>query len=531
MSVTPETEWQRRDGQVAPAEDGGPLPGSPLPPAPQAPAETSDGVSERVRARRRARRRTRLRQAIGARRSSATSWATTLGRRWIGLAVLVLVAGAAWVEVVLTHQSSAAADRAAGGTTVADRAVATATPAPAPDDETADAELEPTPISTPPTARELLPGPEISSSLIEANGPILGCTFHPRLDELRARIGGELVGFCIDVPQVEPSGNARQRTTRGELFWNEAERRVAFTDGAHTWLNGPSGIVRRRNEERFEWERDAAAGPRPATTTRVLPPPLPGAILPTRRIVSYYGNPLASGMGVLGEQPPEKLFPRLRDQAEAYASADKRRGVAPALELVAVVAQGEPGPDGLYRLRMETELIDRVLGWADAHGFLLILDVQIGRGSVDDEVRWLLPYLKRPNVHLALDPEFAMPAGQVPGQRIGTMDAAAIDGAQRTLAELVEREKLPPKVLAVHRFTPEMVTNAHKISTDPRVQVVMVMDGFGGPSTKSRQYDELIAEPRVQYTGFKLFYRHDEPLMTPEQVLLLEPAPDLIVYQ
>jgi len=150
---------------------------------------------------------------------------------------------------------------------------------------------------------------------------------------------------------------------------------------------------------------------------------------------------------------------------------------------------------------------------------------------VDDEVRWLLPFLQRPNVHLALDPEFAMPAGQVPGARIGTMDAAAINGALRTLADLVDSHNLPPKLLVVHRFTEEMVTNPLKIATDPRVQVVMVMDGFGAPSVKTRQYDELIVQPRVQYTGFKLFYRHDQPLMTPEQVLLLEPAPDLIIYQ
>jgi hypothetical protein len=139
--------------------------------------------------------------------------------------------------------------------------------------------------------------------------------------------------------------------------------------------------------------------------------------------------------------------------------------------------------------------------------------------------------LKRPNVHLALDPEFAMPRGQVPGQRVGTMDATAINGAQRILADLVETERLPPKLLVVHRFTEEMVTSHQKIATDPRVQVVMVMDGFGTPALKSAQYGTLIAEQRVQYTGFKLFYRHDEPLMTPEQVLLLEPPPDLVIYQ
>jgi hypothetical protein len=423
----------------------------------------------------------------------------------------------AWVEVALLREPADTTTRSAAELAAAGSASSKA------DAPTAD----PIPTATPEVPR----GPEISAILREANGPIAGCTFHPRLGDLRARIGPVLVGECVEDAHPAAPGESRQRTTGGELVWWEGDGRAVFANNQHTWITGPGGIVRRRNEERFAWEPDAESGPRPTTSTHVLPPPLPGSVLPDRRIVSYYGNPLASGMGVLGEQPPEKLFPRLRNQAEAYRSADKDRTVTPALELVAVVAQGQPGPDGLYRLRMEPELIERVASWADEHGFLLILDVQIGRGNVDDEVSWLVPFLKRPNVHLALDPEFAMPRNQVPGQRIGTMDASAINGAMRTLADLVETERLPPKLLVVHRFTEEMVTAHQKIAVDPRVQVVMVMDGFGAPATKIHQYDTLIAEQRVQYTGFKLFYRHDQPLMTPEQVLLLDPPPDLIIYQ
>jgi hypothetical protein len=373
--------------------------------------------------------------------------------------------------------------------------------------------------------------PQVSAQLVEANGPTFGCSFLPSLGSLRARIGPNLVGECVEDALIPVGADARQRTTGGELIWRRTDARSSFTDGHETWLEGPDGIVRRHSHERYAWEPDEHAGPRPQRTTFALPPPLPGAILPARRIVSYYGNPLSATMGVLGELTPEKLFPRLRAQADAYAAADRSRPVTPALELVAVVAQADAGSDGLYRLRMDSELIDRVVAWADQNQFLVILDVQIGRGNVDAEVQWLLPYLKRPNVHLALDPEFAMPPGQVPGKRIGTMDAAAINSASRTLANLVEAEQLPPKMLLVHRFTDDMVTNIKAIKTDPRVQVVMIMDGFGGPSIKTRQFNALIADERVEYTGFKLFYRHDEPLMTPEQVLLLDPAPDFIIYQ
>ena len=477
-----------------------------------------DGASARIQAARRARRRSRSRQAVAARRGSASTWLDTLGRVWIGLVLLALLAGVTWIEISLAQQRAEQAAQLA--------------------EEQAAAESARVEAATFAAAREAAweaarsRGPEVSIGLIEANGPILGCTSPSQLGDLQARLGAALVGECVEQPWTDDAtGATRQRTTKGELVWQGSDDRVAFTDGVHSWIAGPDGMVRRGNDERFAWERDADDGPRPARATHVPPPTLPGAILPARRIVSYYGNPLASGMGVLGEMPPEQLFPRLKAQANEYRVADATRAVTPALELVAVVAQAQPGLDGLYRLRMDPELIERVAGWAEQQGFLLILDVQIGRGRVDDEVQWLLPFLKRPNVHLALDPEFAMPANHVPGQRIGTMDAAPINGAQRVLADLVEAHGLPPKLLVVHRFTEEMVTSPQRITMDPRVQVVMVMDGFGSPPLKSRQYNELIAEPRVQYTGFKLFYRHDEPLMTPAQVLLLDPAPDLVIYQ
>jgi hypothetical protein len=508
MSIASESGQDSRPGHAAatPTADSSPR-------SDDRPAEPVDR-RERIR---RARQRARARQAVSARRPPILRWTESSDRLLAGLALLTVIGIVVWVEIVLMREPD---DPAAGASGPSASARGTSS--------TADA---PTPRSEPTAEPPIPAGPDVGVAMIEANGPIDGCSFYPRLAELRAKIGATLVGDCVDEARPDGNSDVRQRTTRGELVWTEADSRAAFTDGEHSWITTPAGTVRRRNYERFAWERDAEAGPRPASTTHVLPPPLPGAVLPARRVVTYYGNPLSSGMGVLGELPPEKLFPRLRTQADGYKKADAARPVLPALQLVAVVAQQQPGPDGLYRLRMETSLIERVAGWAEEHGFLLILDVQVGRGNVDDEVRWLLPFLERPHVHLALDPEFAMPAGQVPGQRIGTMDAAAINRVQKQLADLVETRALPPKLLLVHRFTEGMVTRYSQIATDPRVQVVMVMDGFGVPSIKARQYDELIAQQRVQYTGFKLFYRHDDPLMTPEQVILLEPAPDLIIYQ
>jgi hypothetical protein len=181
---------------------------------------------------------------------------------------------------------------------------------------------------------------------------------------------------------------------------------------------------------------------------------------------------------------------------------------------------------------MSEEQINQVMQWADSAGAILILDIQPGRSTVKDEVEWARPFLKRPNVHLALDPEFTQRQDQVPGEVIGAMDASAINDAVTILDQVVQQDNLPPKVLIVHRFTDWMVTNYQDIrGQNPRVQVVMDMDGFGSPQLKFVHYDKYVVGERVAYTGIKLFYTHDDPLLTPKQVLDLQPPPDVVIYQ
>lgn len=280
----------------------------------------------------------------------------------------------------------------------------------------------------------------------------------------------------------------------------------------------------------------AVAGPNGTLTTRASASPTATPdpyrpLLPEHRIVAYYGNPLAAEMGVLGEFAPAEMLKKLEAQAAQYQAADRTRTVVPALELVTPSAQADPGEDGTYRARMKPALIEQVATWADSAHALLILDVQIGRSSVSEEVAVLMPYLRRPNVHLALDPEFAMPPGKVPGAVVGTMDASAINGAISTLSTLVAENNLPPKILIVHRFTEDMVTHSTDIHPASNVQVVVTMDGFGNPPLKLAQYEEYVHRRGVQFAGIKLFYHHDVPLMTPSAVVDLDPFPDLVIYQ
>ncbi|MGH7652937.1 MAG: hypothetical protein ACREMS_14000 [Gemmatimonadaceae bacterium] len=265
------------------------------------------------------------------------------------------------------------------------------------------------------------------------------------------------------------------------------------------------------------------------------PPPLPGSILPAHRIVAFYGNPLSKKMGILGELPPDQMLARFDEKIAEWRKADPTHPVQPALQLIAVVAQGAPGRDGKYRLRMTDSLINMVYGWAQKKQAILFLDVQVGHSTVQEELPRLVPFLQRPDVMLALDPEFSMKTSDAPGSKRGTMSSADVNYAVNLLANLVQQYHLPPKVLIVHRFTRPMLTDAKRIKLDPRVQIVIDMDGWGQPWLKYDSYRAYVEAEPVQFTGFKLFFHNDtkkgDPLLTPAEVLMLFPKPLYIQYQ
>ncbi len=254
-------------------------------------------------------------------------------------------------------------------------------------------------------------------------------------------------------------------------------------------------------------------------------------VLPHHRVIAFYGNPLSTRMGILGEIPPDQMMAQLERVAAEWTAADSAMPARPALHLIITVAQPAPGRDGMYRLRHGNALIQRVADWAEPRGWLLFLDIQVGRSTVAKEIEWLIPWLRKPYVHLGIDPEFAMPSDGIPGRRIGSIDAGDVNDAVDLLAQLVSEGGLPPKMLVVHRFTEKMLTNEQQIRMDPRVQVVIHMDGFGAPGLKRSIYDLLVTRRPLQYAGLKLFYKNDKPMMTLAEILSLRPLPVYIQYQ
>lgn len=269
-----------------------------------------------------------------------------------------------------------------------------------------------------------------------------------------------------------------------------------------------------------------AAGASPATSGTD-----PGAsLLQSHLLVTYYGNPHSAAMGVLGRLSGEARADALARQAAAYAALTVKR-VLPAYHLVAVVAQPHAGKDGRWRRRESADVIRALLDEARARNFHLVLDVQPGRAAVLDELTHLRPFLAEADVHLALDPEFAMAEGRVPGRTIGRMSAADVNAAARFLGALVRASGLPPKVLIVHQFTVGMLPDVARIEPVPGVDLVLDMDGFGSRELKLASYRTIMRRWPANFAGMKLFYTIDTKLFSPGDVMGLKPQPSVVIYQ
>jgi hypothetical protein len=272
--------------------------------------------------------------------------------------------------------------------------------------------------------------------------------------------------------------------------------------------------------------------PERAASARKAPVELPRGgrtILPDKRVVAFYGAPQDRELGALGIGSPRRAARRLERQAEPYSR--RGRPALPAFELIAAMVTREAGDGGDHSLRQSPSTIRRYLRAARAHELLLVLDIQPGYAPFLQEAQALERWLKEPDVSLALDPEWSMDPGELPGQTIGETDAATINEVSRWLSGLVRRHDLPQKLLVVHRFTNDMIESEDRLERHPGVALVVNVDGFGDRPNKVSKYHEFTRGRTGRHNGFKLFFEEDLNLMRPRDVLRLRPPPDLIVYE
>jgi hypothetical protein len=273
----------------------------------------------------------------------------------------------------------------------------------------------------------------------------------------------------------------------------------------------------------------------PSAAAAQTPPPKPAelplggrTIFPNYRVVAYYGAPQNRELGALGIGSPDAAGRRLRKQAAPYAR--KTRPVMLAFELIATVANADPGEDGLYRTRQTDAVVRRYLRAARRAKALLILDIQPGHADFMDEVKHLDRWWREPDVGLALDPEWHTPGAQ-PGTVIGSVEASTVNAVSAHLAKIVRENNLPEKLFVIHQFTPDMIHGKAQVAQRPGLATTMNVDGFGDRANKVAKYREFTHDGTHFHRGFKLFYEEDTGMMKPRSVVALQPPPDLVVYE
>ncbi|HEY5639741.1 MAG TPA: hypothetical protein VIW01_06785, partial [Dehalococcoidia bacterium] len=139
-------------------------------------------------------------------------------------------------------------------------------------------------------------------------------------------------------------------------------------------------------------------------------PLVSGDFMRANQVLTYYGNPDAVTLGILGQLEPDELVARLNEHARTYDDLNGFRGVQPGLHFIYATAQEFAGEDGLYIRRVANETLEEYIRLACENGLFIFLDLQLGRADMEAEIEKLLPYLRQTHVHLSLDPEFALAA-------------------------------------------------------------------------------------------------------------------------
>jgi hypothetical protein len=259
------------------------------------------------------------------------------------------------------------------------------------------------------------------------------------------------------------------------------------------------------------------------------PPPNP---LETSLLVGFCGAPGAKALGRMTGD----LTAASRELRRRIQEFPPGRPVTPVVELIATTVHRSPGADGMYRSRCADETVRQYLDAARALNGLLLLDIQPGRADFLPEVQAYEHWLTQPDVGVALDPEWAVEPGVVPGRKFGRTTGTELDEVARYLGSLAEAHRLPAKVMVYHQVAASVVRDEGSLAQHPGVSAVKVVDGIGSAAAKKATWKTLMTtKPGHVRAGFKLFFdedtRHGAALMTPAEVVALSPAPAYVVYE
>jgi hypothetical protein len=255
-------------------------------------------------------------------------------------------------------------------------------------------------------------------------------------------------------------------------------------------------------------------------------------ILANNTVVAFYGHPFSQKMGILGLYPKEEIAAQVKGWARQYDEVNGPDGAIPAFYII----YGTCWPGGEIGYLKDSVLEDYIQ-YAQTQNMLVFVDHQIGKYTVKEAMEKILPFLKYPNVHLAIDPEWRT---LIPMKEIGSITADELNQAEKLMQDYIVANDIPGiRMLVVHQFHEKMIRERDKVRADQeRVLLVHTADGFGSPSLKRSTYSMIAKAVNMPVKGFKLFFKsdfplagYDKPLLSPQEVMDLDPRPSLIIYQ
>ena len=271
------------------------------------------------------------------------------------------------------------------------------------------------------------------------------------------------------------------------------------------------------------------------STPSAAPPELIGGgteIFPDRRFIALYGHPEYPELGALGEQGPQASVERVIELAEMY-EAHASENIIPAFEIIATMASASPGADGNYSAVADSQALEAYVDAAAEHDVYVVLDLQPGHADFLSQAKLFEDLLTRPNVGLALDPEWRLAPGQRHMEQIGSVSAAEINETTRWLAELTAKHDLPQKLVILHQFRLSMIRGREQVDTNhPELAMVLHADGHGTAEQKMATWRSLKEDlPDNMYMAWKNFFRQDKPMFAPRDTFEIEPKPWFVSYQ
>ena len=283
--------------------------------------------------------------------------------------------------------------------------------------------------------------------------------------------------------------------------------------------------------------RPPTATPVPPTSTpapKPTPPPKPPrgpSLFENAQIVAFYGSPISAQLGVLGRYYGDDLVRWLKGEAGIYDHLNGNRGVVPALDLIYAQVQAEPTANGLYLRYLDDSVVQSYIQLAEQNDLQVILDLQIGRGDLLTEVQKIQRFLENPRVHVAIDPEYAVGPNGIPIQTPGVITGEQINDVQQYLSNLGKYMNIPPKVLVIHQYMDGTIVDGAAVKRFDDVDLVLNMDAFGSPQDKLKKYQRYANEPYAEHRSYNVFLQHDSPVLSEQDVMNLNPQPDMVEYQ